>query len=231
MTYAREVTGNRGILIAFEGIDGSGKTTQLEDFARKAGNGSSLRRRKIEPTKEPWDIDRHKLGALVREHFLSGETKLIIEDPQLKSKALQTIFTVDRLVHWESCIRPNLLNNFDVVTDRYNSSTLAYAHAGGINMDYVRDLHKLMGIPDADLTVYLRVTPEEAGRRLAARGGKPEIFEKQEFQRRVFEGYEILAKQGNSNWIIINGEQRFEKVSEDIERSFKSVIAERGWLV
>ncbi len=150
-----------GVLIAIEGIDGAGKTTQvrllLEALLR---DGRSVIASK-EPTSGRW-------GAILRQSAFTGRLSLAEE--------LQT-FINDRTEHVETLIRPHLDSGGVVILDRYFYSTIAYQGARGASVDAVtREMWDLFPIPDA--VFILDIDPAQGIHRISTgRGEQPNHFE------------------------------------------------------
>jgi dTMP kinase len=153
----------RGILIAFEGIDGAGKTTQAGLLEAALGPlGLDIVRTK-EPTNGAW-------GRRVRE---SASTGRLSPDEELHA------FLEDRREHVAQLLRPGLAAGQVIIIDRYYFSTAAYQGARG------RDPAELLRINEAfapapDLLVLLEVTPKLGIARIAQRGDTGNLFEREE---------------------------------------------------
>lgn len=199
-------TDKKGAFIAFEGIDGSGKSTQAKLLAdRLKDNGIS-----IYETREPTDAP---IGSLTRQ-ILTGRIKT-------DNKVIAALFLADRLDH--------LLNDLDgicakidsgvtVISDRYYFSSYAY-HSVDVNMDWVISANSIC----ADLlrptcTVFIDVTPDESLDRIAKGRYRSELFETRErltiVREKYMEAFEKLKDQ--ENIVIIDGNQSPEKIAEDI---------------
>ncbi len=161
---------NPGTLIAFEGIDGCGKSTQLARYAerlRAAGHDVLATR---EPTDGPWG---RKLRAMLR----SGES--IAPEEELRW------FLEDRAEHVEQEITPALEAGRVVLTDRYTLSTVAYQGARGFDWrELLADAEARF--PKPDLVVLVELAPRDALARIRARGGVHEAeFEEEKLLERV----------------------------------------------
>ena len=161
---------NGGRLIAFEGVDGSGKSTQLERLAarlRAAG-------REVVTTGEP---TRGPTGRRIREMARSGQ--------RLDPKEELRWFVEDRRVHVSEVIGPALRANQLVLTDRYYLSTVAYQGARGLDCERIlSDSEAEFPIPD--LALLLEIDPAKALERVHARGCAIEgVFEQRAFLERV----------------------------------------------
>ncbi len=172
----------RGRFIVFEGLDGAGTTTQ----ARLLCRWLSRQGRTVLPTAEPSDgpVGRLLRQALARR--VAGR-----EGERLNPQTIAALFAADRADHVAHEIEPALARGEDVVCDRYAGSSLAYQGAE-CEPAWVAELNRPMPAPD--LVLYVRVPVEIAARRRAGRGGEPEIYEVDAFQRRVAAGYDAAAR-------------------------------------
>ena len=161
---------NRGRLLAFEGLDGSGKSTQVAALAealRAEGHDVVVTR---EPTEGPY-------GRRIRSMARSGEA--VAPEEELRW------FVADRRAHVAEVIEPGLVAGRLVITDRYYLSTVAYQGARGL------DSGKLLAdseaeFPIPDLVLLLELDPRSGLRRVAGRGDAPEpAFEDRAFLERV----------------------------------------------
>lgn len=170
---------NRGRLLAFEGLDGCGKSTQVAALAR------ALRAERVEPlvTREPSDspAGRH-IRALAR----SGQ-------PLAPEEELRW-FVEDRRAHVDGVIEPALATGRWVVTDRYYLSSVAYQ--GGRGLDPERILRRSEAeFPVPDLVLLLEIEPARALKRLRGRGRELERrFEDPEFLERVAAIFRTLER-------------------------------------
>jgi dTMP kinase len=161
---------NRGRLVVFEGVDGSGKSTQLRLLVDR------LRARGLDPvvTHEPtggaW-------GQRIRAMARSGER--VVPEEELRW------FVEDRREHVGRVIEPGLASGRLVLSDRYFLSTVAYQGARGL------DPHRLIAqaeaeFPAPDLALVFEIDPVRGLARVAARGGTAEpAFEEARFLARV----------------------------------------------
>ena len=159
-----------GRLVVFEGIDGCGKSTQLERAAarlRAAGHDPLVTR---EPTDGPW-------GRRIRDMAKSGR--------EVPAEEELRWFVEDRRVHVAEIIEPALRAGQVVLTDRYFLSTVAYQGARGLDFECIlADSEAEFPIPD--LVVLLEIDPQIGLERVRARGAELEgVFEQREFLERV----------------------------------------------
>jgi dTMP kinase len=194
-------------LIAVEGIDGCGKSTQALRIGKKI---DAL------VTREPGGT---KLGQQLRELLLSPD-----HDPiSLRSEVLLMI--ADRAEHVESVIRPALLRGQHVVTDRYAGSTFAYQGSGrGVDFDALKMLNHWGSdgvTPDLSILFDLPVSVAIA-RRKDAKTDRVESMDVS-FHERVRHGFLTLAHNDPQHWAIVDASQSLEAVSKDVD----DILAER----
>ena len=204
-----------GFFIAFEGLDGSGNSTQ----AARVANELKGRGIKVLVTKEPTN---GPAGAMIR---LALENRLTID-----SQTLQMMFTVDRADHLggERGITERLKKGEAVISDRFLASTLAFGYASGLDMNWLSALQSKFFLPDK--TFFLDVDPELCIRRIEKGRLGLDLFEKKESLEKAKEGYSIVRKMFPRSMIVVNGEGKIEKITKrilsDIEkmRKYKNII-------
>ena len=158
---------SKPLLIAFEGIDGCGKSTQL----RMLGEYLAKRGRKSCSSAEPTN---YPTGKMLR-RALSGE------DPRTPTE-MAAMFTLDRIHHnvAPDGIRASLAAGLDVLTDRYYYSSLAY-QGSLCDYEWVRRMNvECPDIRRPDLCIFLDLPPKVALSRIGQRGEQREIYEKEE---------------------------------------------------
>lgn len=170
---------NRGALIALEGLDGAGKSTQLVRLARVlelAGHAVTTTR---EPTRGRW-------GGRIREAAASGR-------PPAPEDELAW-FMADRREHVETVIAPELAAGRIVLTDRYYLSTVAYQGARGLDWRAIL-AESERAFPQPDLAIVLEIDPARGLERVHARGaGVDPLFEEVAFLRRVAAIFDALER-------------------------------------
>ena len=197
---------NAGLFISFEGIDGSGKSTQarlLAQTLRMQGFDVVLTR---EPGGSP---GAEEIRALVLEgppDRWSAETELLL-------------FTAARRDHLERTIRPALAAGKIVVCDRFADSTRMYQglRSAGLRAK-VDELHRLMIGQEPDLTVLVDMDPDTGLARALARQGHEERFEAfgANLQQAMRAGFLDLAKEQPDRFVVVNGAGSIEDVSQAI---------------
>jgi dTMP kinase len=194
----------RGRLIALEGIDGSGKSTQARALA--AALGARL-------THEPGDTP---LGARLREILLTPEAS---GTPGPAPRAEALLMAADRAEHVALVLQPALAAGEWVVTERYSGSTLAYQGWGrGLPVGELASIVSwAAGGVTADLSVLVDVTPEVAAGRLGRRGGADRLERLGPgFAARVREGFLAQAEADPAGWAVVDGTAEVAALSAHI---------------
>lgn len=196
----------RGKLIVFEGIDGSGKSTQLKLAA------SWLRSRGIDPieTREPTD---GRWGRKIREMAKSGE-------PVSPQTELEWFFA-DRREHMERVVEPGLAAGRILLSDRSYVSTVAYQGARGLDISEILEASEAEFVRP-DLILLFELSPEEAMARIEARGGVLElVFEEYSFQKRVAAIFAELELEGLAR---IRASRPPEEIAEDVQEQIERIL-------
>jgi dTMP kinase len=191
--------GPRGRLITVEGVEGAGKSTQVERLrAWLAARGLPVVR-----TTEP---DGTPLGAGVR--------RLLGEVDRVEPLAETLLFAASRAEHVRRVIRPALAAGAVVLCDRYVDSTTAYqAHGRGVPLEVVAELNRLAtGGVWPDLTIVLDLDVGEGLRRARARRGAPaacDPFERLaiEFHERVRKGYWAIRDREPGRVVLVDADR------------------------
>jgi len=190
-----------GKFIVIEGLDGSGKTTQVNYLA------SALKEkgRKVVVTFEP---TAGKIGQLI-DYYLKKKAAL-------PPAALQLLFVADRLNHVQLLIEPALKMGKMVISDRFSWSTVAYGSIGGLDSHWLLSLHRYCLIPD--LFIFLKVRPEVCLERIGKRGEIKELFEKKEKLRCAEATYDFLIKNFTKKTIVVDGEREPLVIAREIKK-------------
>lgn len=179
----------QGKLIVFEGVEGCGKTTQIQrsrDWL-KASMTQIQPKVSIVVTREPGGTE---LGLGLRQLLLEERAQPMFERAEL------LLYAADRAQHVEQVLKPTLAKGGIVLCDRYTYSTIAYQGYGrGLSLSLIQQLNQIAtGGLESDLTIWLDVDVEIGLSRAKARGKADRIEQADlEFHRRVSGGYRELA--------------------------------------
>jgi dTMP kinase len=208
------------MFITLEGIEGSGKTTQIEylvAFFENKGN--------------PCVITREPGGTVI-----GNKIRAILLDPECKDMDAKTellLYMADRAQHIHSLVKPSLAAGKTVLCDRYFDATLVYqGYARGLNIALIKNLHAtLFEDLKPDVTILLDLAPQVGLQRAwkqlnnGQRSNKEGRFEEEklEFHQRVREGYLELAKAEPDRFHIIDAAQDEQKVRDNILKIIDSI--------
>ncbi|MGJ8618449.1 MAG: dTMP kinase [Sulfitobacter sp.] len=197
------------MFISFEGIDGSGKSTQahlLADHLRSKGREVVLTR---EPGGSPGAEEIRALVLQGDPDRWSAETEILL-------------FTAARRDHLERTIRPALAAGKVVICDRFADSTRMYQGLSrGDLRQTVDDLHDLMIGVEPDLTILIDMDPAKGLSRALSRKTVEERFEDfgEELQTKMRAGFLALAEEFSGRFVVIDGARSVEAVAEDVVRT------------
>jgi dTMP kinase len=204
-----------GCLITVEGVEGAGKSTQLEDLRAWLGNRGVA----VLATAEP---DGTPLGARLR--------RLLGEIDRVGPLAEALLFTASRAEHVDRVIRPALAADQIVLCDRYTDSTVAYQGYGrGLALETVAELNQLATagvVPD--LTLLFDLDVAEGLRRVRARRGALaacDPFERLaiEFHERVRKGYWAIREREPHRVVLIDADRPEAVVAAEV----RTIVARR----
>ena len=185
----------RGVLIAFEGLDQSGKQTQAEmlrDRLREDGHKSRL----VSFPDYATSIGEELARALAGEREYGADV-------------MQLLYVANRYERKDDLQRW-LDGGLILVSDRYTSSSIAYGEAFGLDAAWLVDMQKFL--PEAALTIFLDINPETAVERKAA--GRDRYERDLAMQKRVRESYKRLA--AAHRWVVLDGERPKDAIAADV---------------
>ena len=191
-----------GLFVAFEGGEGSGKSTQITLLAQRLRAGG----REVVTTFEPGGT---VVGAAIRQVLLSRDTQ------GLAPRAEALLFAADRAQHVDALVRPALRRGAVVLTDRYMDSSIAYQGAGReLSVDEIRKLSEWATdelLPD--LTVLLDVDPVTGLQRAAGETDRLEA-EPLQFHNRVRQHFLALAAAEPNRYVVLDAAQPVTEIAE-----------------
>lgn len=201
----------KGKFIVFEGIDGSGKSTQIRLLSERLKKEGISCYTTMEPTDSP-------IGSLIHQ--------IMIGRMKTDNKVIASLFAADRLDHLLNDVNglvAKVEEGITVISDRYYLSSYAY-HSVDMPMEQViamntpsRDLLK------PDLHIFVDTDPDTAVERIAVNRQHTELFEKKSRLVRTREQYlnAIEKMQGEENIVIINGTKPVEEIAEEVWMNVK----------
>lgn len=198
----------QGLFLSFEGIDGSGKSTQarrLAEALRAMGRDVVLTR---EPGGSPGAEEIRRLVLEGDKDRWSAETEILL-------------FTAARRDHLERVIAPALARGAVVICDRFADSTRMYQGLGRSDLrGLVDQLHALMIGREPDLTLLIDIDPGVGLGRALSRGGAEARFESfgEGMQARMRAGFLALAREFALRFAVIDGARDLDAVAEDVAR-------------
>jgi dTMP kinase len=193
---------HKPLFIVFEGLDGSGKTTQISRVAERLfcmnkNNDVYITR---EPTRE---------FSCIREEMRKGK------DVRQDAEWYAEMFVRDRKKHWEEKIAPALKNGTHVLCDRYKCSTLAYQTTQGMDLQTLINMHE--GIGNPDLTIVLDL-PADVSFKRRNKDGDGDMFDKDFlFQESLRQNNLTLGSALLDEKIVyVNADRSIEEVTSEI---------------
>jgi dTMP kinase len=195
-----------GMFIVFEGIDGTGKSTQLHLLAESLKQLGYAVVSTREPTNGPY-------GRKIRELFVDRGT--VSHDEELR------LFIADRQQHVQEVIAPALAGGCVVLCDRYYLSTVAYQGANGFDPDFIMAQNK--DFPAPDLAIIFEIDPAHGIHRIRnQRNEHPNTFEEESNLRKVAA---IFAAMQHGYIQRINAEDTIDSVHNQVLEAVKRALA------
>ena len=192
------------MLIAFEGLDQSGKETQAQQLRERLRQGG----RKVRLLSFP------DYGTSIGEEI----ARALAGEREYGPDVMQLLFVANRHERREA-IRQWLDGGLILLCDRYRASSIAYGEAHGLDPAWLEEIQRFL--PSADLTIYLDIEPATAAARKA--------HDRDRYERdlallsRVRDSYRHQA--AHANWVEINGRRSKEEIGEDV---FTAVASRLG---
>ena len=205
----------KGYFISFEGIDGSGKSTQIQKLAKFLETLNF----DVITTREPGGSVG---GEEIRKLLLQGEVDRWSAETEI------LLFTAARRDHLENIISPALDNGKIVICDRFTDSTRMYQGIRGLNLRNLVDiLDKRVIDCDPDLTILIDIDPEISLRRAKSRKTDEERFENfgVELQLKMRKGVLELANEFGNRIEVVNGQQSIDSLTQEICLLVKAKIS------
>ncbi|RLE64951.1 MAG: dTMP kinase [Thermoprotei archaeon] len=199
----RKIPVRKGVYIAFEGIDGSGKSHYLRlvsENLRKEGY-------EIVTVKEPW------LKAI----------KDFLYKHEIDPDAEVYVFAADRIILQKEVILPALEEGKIVLSERSVYASIAYQGTLGVPEDFIRAINRSIKLPDKVLL--LDLPAEEAFKRIKDRKILTK-YQNIEFLENVRKKFLELAEKEKNRFIIIDAQRNTEEVEKDIKKEIKNILKE-----
>ncbi len=202
----------RGKFIVIEGIDGCGKTTQIDEISRWLPTSGLLRgNSKLVKTREPGGS---LLGKKIRNLLLDNN-----KNNKPSSLAELLLYSADRAEHISKTISPALEKQDWVLSDRFCDSTLAYQGYGrNINLETIKNIESIVCQGEyPDLTIFLEISAEESV--LRREKFIPDRIESEgiKFLEKVNKGFKLIAEE--KSWTIISAAQDINTISNEIKQT------------
>ena len=201
----------KGRFLVLEGIDGCGKTTQINHLANwLPKSGLMPKQSTLHITREPGGTD---LGILIRQLLLNTHKT---NSPTPMAELL--LYAADRAQHISNKIVPALARGDWVLSDRFSGSTIAYQGFGRkLNMNIIKELENIatQGI-SPDITIWLDIEVQESLNRRKQCSNDRIENEGKDFLKAVSEGFGLLAKE--RDWVRVSAEYEAQEVSKRIEK-------------
>jgi len=222
----------RGKLIVFEGVEGGGKTTQLQrcsNWLQETGAWLKFRDRigekmpLVVTTREPGGTS---FGTRVRQLLLEGDKH---QDTAPKTRTELLLFAADRAQHVEEFLKPKLAQGAIILCDRYTDSTVAYQGYGrGLDLKLIEQLNQIAtGGLESDLTLWLDVELEVGLKRARKRGSADRIEQADiEFHRRVQQGFQSLYQENPHRIVQVDANGSEEQVHLSIQKILRQRFSE-----
>jgi dTMP kinase len=205
----------KGIFITFEGIDGCGKSTQLELAARRLKEEAFP----VLVTREPGGT---AIAEKIREILISPQNSEMVNECEL------LLYLAARAQHVREKIIPALEQGFIVLCDRFQEATFAYQGFGrNIPLDLLKKINNFAtGGLNPHLTFIFDISVELSCARIQKMNKTKDRLElgSRDFYQRISEGYRFLAKTEPERILLLDGSQLLETISEQVYCRIKDIL-------
>jgi dTMP kinase len=205
----------KGLFITFEGLDGSGKTTQIKllyDYLKERGLD-------VITAVEPGGTE---IGRKIRKILLDKDNH------EMSYKTETFLFLASRAELVLKVISPALSKGRIVICDRFFDSTIVYQGiARGLGMDRILDMSLwATGGIVPDITFLLSVKADKGKKRMdrASKERDRMELEKDNFRKNVYQGYLSIAKRYKDRFVVIDGEKDIEEIFEEVKRRVEKYL-------
>ncbi len=215
---------HKGLYVAFEGIDGAGKTVQLENVAEF-----------LKVKDHPYTV--------IQEPRRTGPVGRLINDvlqgrAHLPATAIQYLFCADRISQQQDIILPALKRAEAVLSHRCFWSAVPYGLMDWIDESRTTDVGYNLMVAQSilslyyqhtipDVTFYLDVSADTAIKRIQEMGTTPEYYEKKEKLEKVREGYRWMIEKFPDEFVVIDAERDVESVKKEIGDTIEKLLTEK----
>jgi len=202
----------KGKFIVIEGIDGCGKTTQIDELSKWLPKSGLINKgSKLITTREPGgSLLGQKLRGLILDNNENNKPSSLTE---------LLLYSADRAEHVSKIISPALNTNNWVISDRFSDSTLAYQGYGRkIDLEIIKKIESIVCQGEyPDITFFLEISPQESI--LRRKNEIPDRIESEgiRFLEKVNEGFKLIAKE--KNWKVISASQNIKTISNQIKET------------
>jgi len=205
----------KGLFITFEGLDGSGKTTQIKllyDYLKEKGLD-------VVTAVEPGST---VIGRKIRKILLDKDNH------EMSYKAETFLFLASRAELVSKVISPALSKGRTVICDRFFDSTIVYqgiARGLGIDKTLNMSLWATGGIVP-DITFLLSIKADKGKKRMDSASKKRDRMEleKDNFRKKVYQGYLNIAGKYKDRFVVIDGEKKIEDIFEEVKRRVEQYL-------
>lgn len=205
----------KGAFITFEGIDGCGKSTQLE-LAAKRLSGQSF---PLIVTREPGGT---AIAEKIREILISPQNSEMVNECEL------LMYLAARAQHVREKIIPALEQGYVVLCDRFQEATFAYQGFGrNIHLDFLKKINSFAtGGLLPDLTFIFDISVDLSNERMKKMNKAKDRLELngRAFYQKISEGYRLLAKTEPQRILLLDGSEPLEKISEQVYCRIKDIL-------